>query len=93
MSQIISSGHLVHYAFGHFRQMPPKIPENVLFSEESQQTVMPGAVTSLLTASQLFFIQSGPMFLQHSFFPEYTSLPTNKGFGEHSLDKQNPHPV
>lgn len=73
--------------------MPPKIPEIVLCSEESQQTVMPGAVTSLLTASQLSFIQSSPVIFQQSFFSEYISFPANKGFGEHSLDKQNPHPI
>lgn len=32
MLQIISSGHLVHYAFGHFLQMPPKIRENAFQS-------------------------------------------------------------
>lgn len=87
VSQIISSGHLIHYAFGHFLQMPPKIPETVLFSQESQQAVMPRAVTSLLTAPQLLLIQTIPMFFQRSFFSKYVSLPTNKCCREYCLDK------
>lgn len=66
--QIISSGHLVHCALGHFLQMPRKIPEDVLSRAGSQQAAMPGAVTRLLTASQLSFIQSSPEFVQQSFF-------------------------
>lgn len=47
--------------------MPPKIPENVLFSQESQQADMPGAVTSFLTAPQRLLIKSSPIFFQQFF--------------------------
>lgn len=73
--------------------MPPQIPENVLFSQESQQADMPGAVTSLLTAPQRLLIESGPIFFSAVFFSKYVSLPTNKCCREYSLDKQSPHAV